>query len=66
MRKFNHLYIPIDITNSTNIVKIDNYKQLFNNRLLMVSNLDLSLKVIGIFEEANKLIETFKFELASQ
>ena len=66
MRKFNHLYIPTDITNSTNIVKIDNYKQLFNNRLLKVSNLDLSLKVIGIFEEANKLIETFKFELASQ
>ena len=53
----------MDKTNSTRLVIIVEYKILVNNHLLKAVELALCLKVIGLFDESNKLIEKLKMDM---
>ena len=53
-------------TNSTRLILIEEYKQWISDHLLKASDFALRLKVIGLFEEANVLLEKVKIGLSVQ
>ena len=54
----------MDKTNSTGVIKIDDYKQWVYDHLLKAADLAIRLKVMALFENANLLLEKVKLELS--
>ena len=58
--------VPTYKTNSTRVIKIDNYKRWVSDQLLKAADLSIRPKVMALFEDANKLIKKVKIELSVQ
>ena len=55
--KSNCVCVPTDNTNSTRVIKIEEYKRLVSECLQKAANLAIRPKVMALFEDANLLLE---------
>ena len=58
--------VPTDKTNSTILIKIEDYKQWVSDHLLKAADLYLRPKVVSLLEDANELLKKVKIELSVQ
>ena len=54
--------VPTDKTNSTRVIKIEDYKRLVSDHLQKAADLVIRPKVMALFEDANLLLEKVMME----
>ena len=64
MKQFGCACVPTDKTNSTRVIKIDDYKLWLSYHLQKAADLALRPKVMAIYENANLLLEKVKLDLS--
>ena len=66
LKKSGCVCVPTDKTNSTRVIKNEDYKRWVSDHLLKASDLAILPKVMTLFEDANKLLDKVKMELSVQ
>ena len=64
MKKFGCVCVPTDKTNSTRVIKIEDYKRWISEHLLKAANLAIRPELMDLFEDANILLDKVKMELS--
>ena len=66
LKKSGYVCVPTDKTNSTKVIKIEDYKLWVSDHLSKAEDLALRAKVVALFEDANCLLDKVKMELSFQ
>ena len=66
LKKSGCVCVPIDKTNSTRVIKIEDYKLWVSDHPLKAANIAIRPKVMALFEDANKLLDKVRMELSVQ
>ena len=64
LKKYGCICVPTDKTNSTRVIKIEDYKRWVSYQILKVADLTIRPKVMSLSEESNLLLEKVKIELS--
>ena len=64
LKKYRCVCVPTEKTNSTRVIKIEDYKRWVSDQLLKAADLAICPKLMALFEDANILLEKVRMELS--